>query len=86
MWIKKNNFKDIDDELSDQIDKLSVLQSDKDKLINKINSYKTNLKSLKESLDIVNGQISKVNKKAFLKDNLNLVLIASKPRKLVNSK
>ena len=64
-WIKKNNFKDIDDELSDQIDKLSVLQSDKDKLINKINSYKTNLKSLKESLDIVNGQISKVNKKAL---------------------
>ena len=31
-WIKKNNFKDIDDELSDQIDKLSVLQSDKGKI------------------------------------------------------
>ena len=39
-WIKKNNFKDIDDDLSDQIDKLIVLQSDKEKLINKIKSYK----------------------------------------------
>ena len=64
-WIKKNNFKDIDEDLSDQIDKLIVLQSDKEKLINKIKSYKTNLKSLKESLDIVNGQISKANKKAL---------------------
>ena len=62
---KKNNFKDIDDELSDQIDKLIVLQSDKEKLINKIKSYKTTLRSLKESLDIVNGQISKANKKAL---------------------
>ena len=64
-WIKKNNFKDIDDELSDQIDKLSVLQSDKEKIINKIKSYKTTLNSLKESLDFVNGEISKVNKKAL---------------------
>ena len=64
-WIKKNKFKDIDDELSDQIDKLIVLQSDKEKLINKIKSYKTTLKSLKESLDIVNGEISKANKKAL---------------------
>ena len=64
-WIKKNNFKDIDDDLSDQIDKLIVLQSDKEKLINKIKSYKTTLKSLKESLDIVNGEIFKVNKKAL---------------------
>ena len=32
-WIKKNNFKDIDEELSDQIDNLNVLQSEKDKLI-----------------------------------------------------
>ena len=64
-WIKKNNFKDIDDDLSDQIDKLIVLQSDKEKLINKIKSYKTTLKSLKESLDIVNGKISKANKKAL---------------------
>ena len=64
-WIKKNNFKDIDDDLSYQIDKLIVLQSDKEKLINKIKSYKTNLKSLKESLDIVNGEISKANKKAL---------------------
>ena len=64
-WIKKNNFKDIDDELSVQIDKLSVLQSDKEKIINKIKSYKTSLNSLKESLDFVNGEISKVNKKAL---------------------
>ena len=64
-WIKKNNFKDIDDELSDQIDKLNVLQSDKEKLINKIKYYKTNLKSLKESLDIVNSKISKANKKVL---------------------
>ena len=64
-WIKKNNFKDIDEELSDQIDNLRVLQSDKEKLINKIKSYKTNLRSLKESLDIVNGEISKANKKAL---------------------
>ena len=64
-WIKKNNFKDIDGELSDQIDKLSVLQTDKEKLIGKIKFYKTNLSSLKESLDIVNGKISKANKKAL---------------------
>ena len=64
-WIKKNNFKDIDDELSDQIDKLNVLQSDKEKLINKIKYYKTNLRSLKESLDIVNSKISRVNKKVL---------------------
>ena len=64
-WIKKNNFKDINDDLSDQIDKLIVLQSDKEKLINKIKSYKTTLRSLKESLDIVNVEISKVNKKAL---------------------
>ena len=64
-WIKKNNFKDIDGELSDQIDKLSVLQTDKEKLISKIKSYKTNLSSLKESLNIVNGKISKANKKAL---------------------
>tara|TARA_S200000501_G_scaffold242142_1_gene226835 strand:- start:5410 stop:5955 length:546 start_codon:yes stop_codon:yes gene_type:complete len=64
-WIKKNNFKDIDDELSDQIDKLNVLQSDKEKLTNKIKYYKTNLRSLKESLDIVNGKISRANKKAL---------------------
>ena len=64
-WIKKNNFKDIDDELSNQIEKLSVLQSDKEKIINKIKSYKTSLNSLKESLDFVNGEISKVNKKAL---------------------
>ena len=64
-WIKKNNFKDIDDELSNQIDKLRVLQSDKEKLINKIKSYKTTLRSLKESLDIVNGEISKANKKSL---------------------
>ena len=64
-WIKKNNFKDIDGELSDQIDKLSVLQTEKEKLIGKIKSYKTNLNSLKESLDIVNGKISKANKKAL---------------------
>ena len=64
-WIKKNNFKDIDEELSDQIDKLIVLQSDKEKLINKIKSYKTNLRSLKDRLDIVNGEISKANKKAL---------------------
>ena len=64
-WIKKNNFKDIDGELSDQSDKLSVLQTEKEKLIGKIKSYKTNLNSLKESLDIVNGKISKANKKAL---------------------
>ena len=64
-WIKKNNFKDIDDELSDQINKLSVLQSDKEKIVNKIKSYKNSLNSLKESLDFVNGEISKVNKKAL---------------------
>jgi len=64
-WIKKNNFKDIDDELSNQIDKLRLLQSDKEKLINKIKSYKTNLRSLKDRLDIVNGEISKANKKAL---------------------
>jgi len=64
-WIKKNNFKDIDDELADQIDKLGVLQSDKEKMINKIRSYKTTLRSLKDSLDIVNIEISKANKKAL---------------------
>ena len=64
-WIKKNNFKDIDGELFDQIDKLSVLQTDKEKLISKIKFYKINLRSLKESLDIVNGEISKANKKAL---------------------
>ena len=64
-WIKKNNFKDIDDELSNQIDRLRLLQSDKEKLINKIKSYKTNLRSLKDRLDIVNGEISKANKKAL---------------------
>ena len=64
-WIKKNNFKDIDDELSNQIDKLTLLQSDKEKLINKIKSYKTTLRSLKESLDVVNGEISIANKKAL---------------------
>ena len=64
-WIKKNNFKDIDDDLSDQIDKLIVLQSDKEKLINKIKSYKTTLRLLKESLDVVDGEISKANKKAL---------------------
>lgn len=64
-WIKKNNFKGIDDELSNQIEKLRVLQSDKDKLINKIKSYKITLRSLKESLDIVNGEISKANKNAL---------------------
>ena len=64
-WIKKNNFKDIDDELSDQIDKLSVLQSDKEKLINKIKSYKTTLSSLKKSLNVVNAEISKSNKKTL---------------------
>ena len=64
-WIKKNNFKDIDEELSNKIDELRVLQSDKEKLINKIKSYKTTLRSLKESLDIVNVEISKVNKKAL---------------------
>ena len=64
-WIKKNNFKDINDELSNHIDKLSVLQSDKEKLINKIKSYKTTLRSLKESLNVVNGEISKSNKKAL---------------------
>ena len=64
-WIKKNNYKDIDDELSNQIDKLKVLQSDKEKLINKIKSYKTTLRLLKESLDVVDGEISKANKKAL---------------------
>ena len=64
-WIKKNNFKDIDDELSNQIDKLTLLQSDKEKLINKIKSYKSTLRSLKESLDVVNGEISIANKKAL---------------------
>ena len=64
-WIKKNNFKDIDEELSNQIDKLRLLQSDKEKLINKIKSYKNTLRSLKERLDIVNGEISKANKKAL---------------------
>ena len=42
-WIKKNNFKDIDDELSDQIDKLSVLQSEKEKLINNAHNFLKNL-------------------------------------------
>ena len=64
-WIKKNNFKDIDEELSDQIDRLGVLQSDKEKLINKIKSYKATIRNLKESLDIVNAEISKSNKKAL---------------------
>ena len=48
-WIKKNNFKDISEELSDQIDNLSFLQSEKEKLINKIKSHKTSLRSLKDS-------------------------------------
>ena len=64
-WINKNNFKDIDEELSDQIDNLRVLQSDKEKLINKIKSYKTTLSSLKESLNVVNAEMSKANKKAL---------------------
>ena len=64
-WIKKNNFKDISEELSDQIDNLSFLQSEKEKLINKIKSHKTSLRSLKDSLDTVNIEISKVNKTAL---------------------
>ena len=64
-WIKKNNFKDLDKELSDQIYNLHVLQSEKEKLINKIKTYKTNLRSLKDSLDIVNSEISKANKAAL---------------------
>lgn len=64
-WVKKNNFKDIDADLSDQINRLGILQSDKEKLINKIKSYKTTLRSLKESLVIINGEINKANKKAL---------------------
>jgi len=64
-WIEQNNFKDIDDELSIHIEKLESLKSEKDKLTNKITSYKSAISSLKESLSVVNTQIIKTNKKAL---------------------
>ena len=64
-WIEKNNFKGIDDNLAFDLEKLSDYNEEKQKLINKIKSYKTTLKSLKESLDFVNTEISKANKKAL---------------------
>lgn len=64
-WIEQNNFKDIDDELSIHIEKLESLKSEKDKLTNKITSYKSTISSLKESLSVVNTQIVKTNKKAL---------------------
>ena len=56
-WIEKNNYKNIDDDLSAQIDKLESLKFEKEKLTNKIKYYKTNIKSLKESLYLVNNEI-----------------------------
>ncbi len=64
-WIKKNNFKQIDDDLSVQIDKLGFLQSEKEKFKNKIKVYKAALKALNKDLQIVNSEISKTNKKAL---------------------
>ena len=64
-WIEKNNYKNIDDDLSAQIDKLESLKFEKEKLTNKIKYYKTNIKSLKESLYLVNNEIKKTNKKAL---------------------
>ena len=64
-WIEKNNYKNIDDDLSAQIDKLESLKFDKEKLTNKIKYYKTNIKSLKERLYVVNNEIKKTNKKAL---------------------
>ena len=64
-WIEQNNFKDIDDELSIHIEKLESLKSEKDKLTNKITSYKSTISSLKESLNSVNTKIAKTNKVAL---------------------
>jgi len=64
-WIEQNNFKDIDDELSIHIEKLESLNSEKDKLTNKISSYKSTISSLKESLNSVNTKIAKTNKVAL---------------------
>ena len=61
-WIEKNNYKNISDDLSDQIDKLESLKFDKEKLANKIKYYKTTIKSLKERLNVVNNEIKKTNK------------------------
>ena len=51
-WIDKNNFKGVDDNLAIELEKLSSLNEEKQKLTNKIESHKNNLKSLKEALEI----------------------------------
>lgn len=63
-WIKKNNFKGVDDELSVHLEKLGFLNEDRGKLLGKIKSYKKNLKSLKEALINVDKEIIKINSKA----------------------
>lgn len=64
-WIEKNNYKDIDEELSIYIDRLKSLKSDKEKLINKIKSYKVTIKSLKISINELENEISINNQKAL---------------------
>ena len=64
-WIKKNNFKGVDDDLALELEKLSGLNQEKLKLINKIESYKNNLKSLKDALEIIRKEIDKTNNSAL---------------------
>ena len=64
-WIDKNNFKGVDDNLAIELEKLSSLNEEKQKLTNKIESYKNNLKSLKEALEIIQKEIDKTNNSAF---------------------
>ena len=64
-WIDKNNFKGVDDNLAIELEKLSSLNQEKKKLTNKIESYKNNLKSLKEALEIIQKEIDKINNSAL---------------------
>tara|TARA_Y100000591_G_scaffold189708_1_gene164028 strand:+ start:92 stop:637 length:546 start_codon:yes stop_codon:yes gene_type:complete len=64
-WIDKNNFKGVDDNLAIELEKLSSLNEEKQKLTNKIESYKNNLKSLKEALEIIQKEIDKTNNSAL---------------------
>ena len=64
-WIDKNNFKGVDDNLAIELEKLSSLNVEKQKLTSKIESYKNNLKSLKEALELIQKEIDKTNNSAF---------------------
>jgi len=64
-WIDKNNFKGVDDNLAIELEKLSSLNVEKQKLTSKIESYKNNLKSLKEALELIQKEIDKTNNSAL---------------------